>query len=266
MIYYFSGTGNSRMVAETLASATGDTLQFIPHCNPCVQTADGSQSIGFVFPVYAWGVPPLVIDFIERLPQSMIDDIVDRNLGVWTVAVCGDETGKAVDMLRKALAKRGVPLSGAWSLIMPNVYVLLPGFGIDSKELELKKLSEARGRTKDIADHINQCNWIFDVHEGSIPRLKTTIVYPLFRRMGVDTRRWHSEESCIACGKCASVCPVGNISMSSGTPSWGSDCTSCCACFHACPVNAVQYGSITRKMGQYRPDNSKFKRPFNNEK
>lgn len=258
MIYYFSGTGNSRTAAEALASATGEDLRFIPHCSPYVQTADNSRSLGFVFPVYAWGVPPLVMDFIARLPQTMIEDIIDRNIKVWTVAVCGDETGKAVNMLCKALAKRGITLSGAWSLIMPNVYVLLPGFGVDRKEIENKKLSDARGRIDEISDHIIRNDWTFDVHEGGIPLLKTSIVYPLFCRMGVNTRRWHSEERCISCGKCASECPVGNISMSSGAPHWGTACTSCCACFHACPVNAVQYGSVTRKLGQYRPDKTIF--------
>lgn len=259
MIYYFSGTGNSRVAAESLAAHTGLSLDFIPHCSPYLQNAGTCRSIGFVFPVYAWGVPPIVLDFIRRLPQQMFEDLQARDIPVWAVAVCGDETGKAVEMLRKALKQRGVTLAAAWSLIMPNVYVLLPGFGVDSKETEQKKLQDAAVRLKEIARNISDCDWKFDVHEGSIPSLKTSLVYPLFRRMGVDAGRWHAEDKCTACGKCRSVCPVGNIAMRSGKPRWGSDCTSCCACFHACPVNAIQYGSVTRREGQYRLDASFFK-------
>lgn len=271
MIYYFSGTGNSKSAAKALAHATGCQALFIPHCNPYEQSIADDNSVGFVFPVYAWGVPPIVLDFISRLPQSMVDAIRIQRIPVWTVAVCGDETGKAVDMLRKSLAKRGVTLNAAWSLQMPNVYVLLPGFGVDKKELEQKKLHEAKGRIAEIAAQINGADWKFNVHEGSFPRLKTMAVYPLFSRWGVDPRRWHAEDTCIGCGKCADVCPVANISMlppapsetsaqSDGNqmrtalkPNWGNDCTSCCACFHACPVNAVQYASITSRYAQYLP-------------
>ncbi|MDE7346653.1 MAG: EFR1 family ferrodoxin [Muribaculaceae bacterium] len=253
MIYYFSGTRNSRYAAMRLGSLTGEDVRFIPQVDPYLESPDAQadRSIGFVFPVYAWGVPPIVLDFIRRLPESMIEDIRKRQLPVWCVATCGDETGMAVDMLRKALGSRGVSLAGAWSLIMPNVYVLLPGFGTDSHEIETRKLHDSIGRLESIAERVNSGRWEEDVHLGPWPGLKTALVYPLFRKWGVNTRKWHYTEACIGCGKCSMACPVGNIAMIDGRPKWGSDCTSCCACYHVCPTRAAQYGSVTRRAGQY---------------
>ena len=253
MIFYFSGTRNSRYAAMLLGSLTGQDVKFIPDTDPYDLKPEESKetSIGFVFPVYAWGVPPIVIDFIDRLRESIAEGIKKNGLPVWCVATCGDETGMAVEMLRKALGKRGMKLSGAWSLIMPNVYVLLPGFGTDPKEIEQRKLSEAVGRLHHIADCINQGKWEEDVHLGPLPRLKTSLVYPLFKRWGVNTKKWHYTDACIGCGKCAGACPVGNIVIADGRPVWGSDCTSCCACFHVCPTRGAQYGRITAKAGQY---------------
>lgn len=253
MIYYFSGTRNSRYAAMRLGSLTGDDVRFIPSTDPYTEEIadDTEQTVGFVFPVYAWGVPPIVVDFIRKLPEKMTVRMREKGLKTWCVATCGDETGMAVEMLRKELGKRGVKLSGAWSLIMPNVYVLLPGFGTDPKDVEKSKLSAAVGRLEHIADLIKNGKWEEDVHLGSWPRVKTAAVYPLFKRWGVDSRKWHTTETCIGCGKCAGACPVANIAMTDGHPKWGTDCTSCCACYHVCPTQAAQYGKITKGARQY---------------
>ncbi|MDE6552520.1 MAG: EFR1 family ferrodoxin [Muribaculaceae bacterium] len=261
MIYYFSGTRNSRYAAIRIGSLTGNEVRFIPALDPYNERIDLSAdesagkskytSIGFVFPVYAWGVPPVVMDFIERLPEKFVQYVNEHQIAVWCVATCGDETGMAVEMLRKGLAKRGIKLAGAWSLIMPNVYVLLPGFGTDPKDVEERKLSEAVRRIEEIASRINDGIWEDDVHLGPWPRVKTSIVYPLFKRWGVNTKKWHYTDACIGCGKCERGCPVGNIAITNGRPIWGTDCTSCCACYHVCPTRGAQYGSVTKNAGQY---------------
>ena len=203
MIYYFSGTHNSRYTALRIGSLTGEDVRFIPDTDPYTQSivSPKDKSVGFVFPVYAWGVPPVVIDFIEHLPELLIASIASSSAYVWCLATCGDETGMAVEMLRKALSKRGIKLSACWSLIMPNVYVLLPGFGTDPKDVEERKLEEAVGRIEHISQKINSKEVENDVHLGPFPRLKTSIVYPLFKKWGVDTKKWHYTDACIGCGK-----------------------------------------------------------------
>lgn len=252
MIYYFSGTHNSRYAAQRLASQTEQEAIFIPQTDAMSESiSDSDTSVGFVFPVYAWGVPPIVLDFIKQLPDSFFDSIRKRGLPVWAVATCGDETGNAIEMLRNDLAKREVELRAAWSVIMPNVYVLLPGFGTDPKPLEEKKLHEAVGRIAHIGECIREGRWETDLTLGSWPRLKTAVVFPLFRRWGVNTKKWHYTDGCIGCGRCARECPVGNITMKDGHPVWGSDCTSCCACYHCCPTHSANYGKITLRQGQF---------------
>ena len=46
--------------------------------------------------------------------------------------------------------------------------------------------------------------------------------------------------ACTRCGKCARVCPTGNITWSKGElPVWGHDCTLCGTCDEVCPADAV---------------------------
>ena len=70
MIFYFSGCGNSKHVAESIAAGLNDSLIFIPEAaredRYEYELAEG-ESLGFVFPIYAWGPPKLVLDFIEKL-------------------------------------------------------------------------------------------------------------------------------------------------------------------------------------------------------
>lgn len=242
MIYYFSGTGNSRYCASRLASLSGDSFAFIP--DKSAETVD-DEVFGLVFPVYSWGVPPVVLDFISALKDGYSPRYV------YAVFVCGDETGNAPRMLEKSLSRKMLTADGIMSVIMPNNYVLLPGFDVDSRVVEERKLSEVETRLEWIAECVRKRDNVRDYIAGSFPRLKTGLIYPLFRKWGIIRSLWHHTDACIHCGKCAEVCPAGNIVMEEDGPVFGDRCLSCVACYHHCPVKSIQYGKITKGKGQY---------------
>ena len=75
MIFYFSGTGNTRWVAQFLAQELNDTLRFIPDeigGDMHYKLKEGER-LGFVFPCYGWGVPPFVERFIEQVQIEKVD-------------------------------------------------------------------------------------------------------------------------------------------------------------------------------------------------
>lgn len=250
MIYYFSGTGNSRYVAERLSERLSEKTVFIPDIIGSEASFEGN-SLGIVFPVYSWGYPAIIEEFIDGLPKDFIDRINNSRLPVWVVMTCGDETGMAPEMMQKLLIRRGLRASGMWSVIMPNNYVLLPGFDVDNKEVETSKLDNAPARIEKIAADIISGNMIFDLFHGPWPRLKSYSVYPLFRRWGINPGKWSVSDKCISCGLCERKCPVGNVTLVEGKPQWGKNCVSCLACYHYCPVKAIAYGKATEKKGQY---------------
>lgn len=248
MIIYFSGTGNSRFLAKKLSKILEEKLLFIPH-TAAESVTLSDENLGIVCPVYSWGIPPIVLDFLARLSEEAFTALQGKK--IWAVLSCGDETGKAPEMLDSALKKRGLRLDAGWSVIMPNTYVLLPGFDVDNKKLETQKLDHAADRIRQIATKIECSKWEFDFHYGPWPAVKTGVVYPLFKRWGISARKWRWTQECVSCGKCAEVCPVGNVAMQGGHPKWGSNCTSCLACYHVCPGHAIEYGTATAHKGQY---------------
>ena len=201
--------------------------------------------------MYAWGIPLNVVDFIDKLPESFWEVLRIEQRYIWVVLTCGDEVAMAPEMLTKLLNKKGVAPDSIWSVIMPNNYVLLPGFDVDPKEIEKRKLSDAPARIREIADGIQHQRKVLDVVRGKWPRLKTHTVYPLFKKWGISQKKWDSTEGCVGCGICVRACPQHNMEMIDGRPLWGDNCCSCLACYHSCPRHAVKYGNATLKKGQY---------------
>ena len=70
MIFYYTGTGNSQMVAETIARCNGDTLVNIAaamKAGEYTYTIGGDETVGFVMPTYYYGIPIRIPDFIGAL-------------------------------------------------------------------------------------------------------------------------------------------------------------------------------------------------------
>ncbi len=57
MIFYFSGTGNTRFVAKEIAAGIGEELLFIPDLireNRYEFTLQPEETVGFCFPTHGW--------------------------------------------------------------------------------------------------------------------------------------------------------------------------------------------------------------------
>ena len=167
------------------------------------------------------------------------------------VCSCGDDTGLTQQVLAKALKNKGWECHAGFSVTMPNNYVLLPGFDVDNKELEEKKLADAVSTVSKINASISKREELFLCHEGSMPFIKTRIINPLFNRFQMSPKHFYATDACIGCKRCEKSCPVENVTVVDGRPVCGMDCTSCLACYHVCPQHAVQYGKRTKDKGQY---------------
>ena len=256
MIFYFSGCGNSRHVAETLARGLNDTLVFIPDAaregRYHYTLADG-ESLGFVFPIYAWGPAPLVLDFIRKLDVAA-DSASGPSTAVpylYFACTCGDECGLAEKMFRKAVRQKGWSLDACFSLRMPETYIGMRGFKLDTEENAQRKIKVADGDLECFMARIANRERFSAITVGAAAWLKSRLGNPGFSRFAADDRKYHATNACIHCGKCVEVCPLRNITLEAGRPVWHGHCTICMACYHHCPVNAIHYGKATWGKGQY---------------
>ncbi len=256
MIVYFSGTGNSRAVAQRLGSLLCDSLYEIsgiaaarPSEAAMLSLAAGDSRIVWVFPTYSWGVPPVVGRFIRDIRT---DDSVGAAVH-WMVTTCGDDTGRTDGVFRRLVEARGWKAAGAaFSVIMPNTYTLMKGFDVDTPEVAAAKLEAMPAAVERIAAVIDGRGERQSlIHRGAFARIKTAIVYPWFKKYAMSARPFHTTAACTACGLCSRKCPLMNIEMTADGPRWHDNCALCLRCYHICPCHAVAYGKATEGKGQY---------------
>jgi NAD-dependent dihydropyrimidine dehydrogenase PreA subunit/flavodoxin len=256
MIFYFSATGNSLWVAKQLEEKLNERLvsinQALQSEIPVFEYAlSPNERVGFVFPIHSWGPPTLLLEFIKRLKLL---NYVDQQ--VFAVCTCGDDAGCTRELLCKHLKEKGLQLTSCHTVQMPNTYILLPFFDVDSAEVEKEKLSNANNDIDKISKAIVEIseNKLLYI-KGFASKIKSYLIHPLFAKHTYGSSKFHATESCIHCGSCAKSCPNRNIVMKERNPAWLQQCVQCLACIHRCPARAIEYGKITRKKGRYRhPD------------
>lgn len=235
MIFYFSGTGNSAWAARQLACLTGDEACAITNLKELPDLGNAKQ-IGFVFPVYAWGVPEIMADFAKKLPQSQA-----FTFGVCT---CGEDAGLTMKRFSKLY-----PLSSSYSLQMPNNYII--GSDTDSADEISQKIAAARKALERIAQEIRQQERVYRVHEGGRAGLKSHLINFGFNKFARSAKPFFAEDSCNGCGQCARNCPAHAITLRDGKPVWATQCFQCLRCINECPQQAIQYGKDTAGRRRY---------------
>jgi ferredoxin len=281
-IYYFSGSGNSLVVAREIAERIGARRIGIPSVPAKGRIRPRADVIGLVFPVhYAWvgGVPAIVRGFVERLDLDTSDYIF---------AVCTHD-GAPVDTLETLamlLEGKGAKLSLAADVQLavpyePRSKIAHALFGLDLKVDEARdqaKRKELARRWAGKLDHLVE--QIEDrVAEGVVRRgalrkaltgpflaLQKAMAVSFYRRLaGCDgggleelipqiDRSFRVLETCIGCETCSRVCPVGNIEMVGGRPSWQHHCETCYACVRWCPQGAIRGDLVEYVKGTHHPD------------
>ncbi|WP_026881188.1 EFR1 family ferrodoxin [Clostridium akagii] len=257
MIFYFSGTGNSLYVAKNIGEHNKEELVSIASAinnkdESYEYTLKDGEIIGFVYPIYAWAPPKMVIQFIKKLKFNNY-----KNNYIFTVATCGENVGNAIKVISNLLNKKNLTLKSGFSIQMPNNYII--SGDVYTKKVEQEKLSQAELVLNKINDVVkNSKDGIFEIEKGFVPGILTSVISPLFNKKGLDTKKFHAGHNCTGCGICESTCNCKNIKVRK-KPIWGKKCIQCLACINLCPKRAIQYGKGTEKKGRYKNPNINVK-------
>lgn len=248
MIFYFSGTGNTKWVAQQLAEATGDTLYYIPdelRKGELHYTLLPGERLGFCFPTHGWQPPHIVREFIKNANVNLNGNYI------YAVTTCGDNMGYAMRILNKELKAKGLQTDATFAVLMPESNVCFSFLHLDTPEREQQKITAAREKVAHICQVVkDKQQGVEELIKGAIPFTYTYVIGGYYNKhLITDKHFWVDEDACIQCGLCARLCPVDDIEGM--PPRWKHDgtCTNCLACYHHCPKHAIHWGKMER--GQY---------------
>ncbi len=250
MIFYFSGTGNSLYAAKIIAEKQGSKIFDISQRlkdNQLIFVPEEGEIVGFVFPVYAWAPPQIVLEFIQKMSLARKDNYI------FALATCGGEAGGCMDLLRSFMMKNKIPLNADFSLLMPDNFFYYSQK--NAHEEAQKILNNANEKLLKINEAISKRQNGSFSEKGSLAKFKTGIISPLFNRFYDPSKKFYTNKKCTSCGFCAKICPTNNISFNSGQkPVWGKSCIACLGCLNRCPFAAIEWGSKTiGKKRYYNP-------------
>jgi len=251
-IYYFSGTGNSLVIARDIAARLNAELIPIPLVVENERITCDADVIGIVFPVYNavyQGMPAMVRLFANKLAK------LDAKY-IFTICTCLGWSHITIKNLGEIIKARGGELAAGFTVNMPD----------NSSPVSTEKQQRLFNKWKKKLESIYQ--YIASGKKGRYenPDFFNLIMIPflkggkkktlqLYSKLAESTgltyeelvhlsdRSFVVDHTCTGCGICARVCPANDIVMAGNRPVWQHCCESCLACVNWCPEKAIT-GSI----------------------
>lgn len=246
-VFYFTGTGNSLVVAKELAANLEAELVSIPSVMKNEKISTDADVLVFVFPVYVGGFPLIIEKFIRKF-ESL------SGKSIYAIANNASHIGGTINILENLIKDKGGILLSGFDVKMPGNYI--PMYGAISQEKQNKMFDEGIKKIKYISEHIKWGQKSIMEKDNPILNFFFTLAYKVcihqFSKM--DKNYW-ADQKCNNCGICVQICPVENIELQDGKPVWLGHCEQCMACLQWCPQQAIQYKKISISRKRYQNPN-----------
>lgn len=235
-VFCFTSTGNSLYIAKKITEQIDARIVPMNRVSLSKPGRCTDDVIGFVYPVFFWGLPRLVVRFVSEL------QIENKNAFIFAVATYGGAVSGANGLLNDLLKANGTHLSCAVNLKCVENYI--PKYKLnDSEEL----------RNKVDADILKIVSSIKNRESNKLEAY--TFFNKLIHRFLPDEKNdrfFTVSPSCTDCKACQKICPAANIEMKGGKPAFLGKCEHCLACLHNCPAHAIDWKNRTRGKDRYR--------------
>jgi len=251
-LLYFSGTGNTKWLADILSASLiekGGTVSLFNLEDDIKFDVKDFNTILVAHPVYGAQVPRLVSDKVQILIQG--------NIPVSVIATFGYVNALGFFAEKKALGRH---IQSYYNIKMfNNISTPKMKIGIKTREKRLSAKPRLIQKIESISTSIMQGKRKI---EGVGPQLLVGIkirkafregLHTHYQTLGVDPER------CTDCGKCIRECPTHSIVQEDSIFTFHATCTACMRCYNNCPTQAITINGVyadpdiyTRYLGPWK--------------
>ncbi len=207
-VYYFSGSGKSRRLAEYFGKRLDAPIADITKI--CSESDFSAETAVVVFPVYCQNLPDPVAEFIPKLKAENIIFIATYGRKSYGNVIADAAKITSANVIAASCVPCGHSFLGedddfdfeALEPIFSKIGLLSPAIIASSKK---------------------------DFYADFVPAKRTQLGVKLIR-----------SENCTHCGKCIQNCPTGAMT----DIKIGKDCIRCLRCVNECPQKALSFKTL----------------------
>ena len=249
VMFYFSGTGNSKYIAELFSQNMNAMCHSIEENVDFEKLIHAEDVIGFCYPVYMSSVPRIMREFAAQ----HMDALMGKKVVIFcTQLILSGDGARKFAML---FPKGHIEVIYAEHFFMPNNMNDVPLLPISGEAGIGRTIARAKRRMEAV------CR---DIQAGKIKKRGFSIVgrvlgFPQAVFMQATEKRANSavsiDKDCTKCGLCIKICPMNNFVIEDDKILHKHNCTMCYRCINACPEKAITVLVPMKVKKQYRGGN-----------
>jgi ferredoxin len=251
LIYYFSGTGNSRNVSTWISKfATNKNI-------PCelfdiskierrnLPVPPENTLIVFCSPVHGFNYPPIMLHFIRHFPKGNNHVILMNTRAGMLIGkfITPGLTGVAFYLASMFLLIKGYSIRALYPVDLPSNWISLhPGLNDRTVKFlyEKNQLKVNAFLAETLAGKRSFRKASMELVQD-IAIAPVALLYYFIGRFYIS-KTFYASHKCNNCGLCIKACPVKAIVKIDKRPFWTFHCESCMKCIGNCPEKAIEVG------------------------
>ncbi|MBI9098822.1 MAG: EFR1 family ferrodoxin [Spirochaetaceae bacterium] len=238
LIYYFSGTGNtkeiSRLLVEELESE-GCTVKLYTMEDQLKSQKEINLEvydlIGLAYPIYGFGTPGIVSRIVEGFPEGGGKNLFIYKTGADFISINHNASTELIEVLEKrgynVFYDRIIAMASNWLVayddrLVKQLYNSAIG-KVKHMSREILNLKRRRYKTGHFLKKLSM----------GISHLEKTYGSSYF------VKSLRTNQKCNHCEICVKRCPNQNILFVNENPVFGDNCLWCMRCVYTCPQKAI---------------------------
>lgn len=246
LMLYFSGTGNSKYIAEKFSEKTKSICYSIEDKIDFKNEIKKHDTIGFCYPIYASNVPRIMREFVEKNKESLRY----KKLIIFCTQLMfsGDGARVFTDLLPNGYGE-----------VIYAEHFNMPNNICNSGIFSVKNGDEIKKYIKNADKKINRiCK---DLESGKVKKRGFNKISNIMGKcqsgpwLSIEEKNKSSvkvDEYCIKCGLCARICPMKNLNLTTKEIVHNDNCMICYRCVNACPKKAITVLIHNKPKKQYK--------------